>query len=170
MKKIAIELLIIVAVSAIISILYNLASDRPLPWIMVPMEEKSISDYTLYDLGYVAKLPDLDSTLVYRQMAELKDDPDFQLIDARRPENYAKEKIGDAINIFPLYETEDEEMEYFEKLFSLPENVAIVVYCDGGECDLSHHVAKELLDLERPRVFLYWGGWEDWKKKTKNNK
>ncbi len=51
-------------------------------------------------------------------------------------------------------------------MMNLPPNKTIIVYCDGGQCDLSYELAKEFLEvLHYQRVFLYEGGWDEWTKK-----
>jgi rhodanese-related sulfurtransferase len=49
----------------------------------------------------------------------------------------------------------------------LPRDKTYIVYCDGGACDLSHHVAKTLIEFGFKRVFVYRGGWDEWKIKNK---
>ncbi len=84
------------------------------------------------------------------------------VIDARSPEMYELGKIGNAINIFPLIEEKD---EYFRTLSTLPKEKAIVIYCDGGDCDLSHLLANDLKNFGFTKIFLYVGGWEEWSRK-----
>ena len=104
-------------------------------------------------------------TLNYKQVLKVKNNPEFLLIDARHPEEWKEEHIGNAINIEPPYEGNTDE--YFKKLMSVPQDKIIVVYCTGGSCDASHKVASDLMSLGYKRVFLYAGGWDDW---TKNGK
>jgi rhodanese-related sulfurtransferase len=43
---------------------------------------------------------------------------------------------------------------------------AVVVYCDGGNCDASHRVAKRLEEaLSVETVFVLKGGWPAWQRK-----
>lgn len=99
--------------------------------------------------------------IYYEQVKALIDKPGVVIVDARTPENYEKGTIDGAVNIFPYID----EAEKFDKLVSLADHQLIIVFCDGGECDLSHEIARSLLDLEFGPVFLYQGGWEDWSKR-----
>jgi len=104
-------------------------------------------------------------TLNYNQVLKIINNPDFILIDARHPEEWEKEHIGNAINIEPPYEGDIDS--YFKKLMAVPQNKILVVYCTGGSCDASHKVASDLMSLGYTRVYLYSGGWDDWIKKGK---
>jgi rhodanese-related sulfurtransferase len=110
------------------------------------------------------KEPDLELptntelTVTYEQMKRIVNNPDFIIIDARNPEMFAKSKIGKAINIFPY----DEEAVYMPKIFDLPTNKRIVIYCDGGNCDSSHKLAEAIKSFGYKNVFIYTGGWDDW--------
>ncbi|MDR0927989.1 MAG: rhodanese-like domain-containing protein [Ignavibacteria bacterium] len=82
----------------------------------------------------------------------------FIIIDARRPENYAKSHIGDAIHIFPG----DEETAVIEQILQLPKDKHIIVYCDGGACELSHDLVALLENFGYTKLFIFEGGWEEW--------
>jgi rhodanese-related sulfurtransferase len=88
------------------------------------------------------------------------------LIDARSPEAYSAGRIGNAINIFPLDENKE---SYFNRLTSLDRDKIILIYCDGGDCDLSHHLANDLVTFGFKKIFIYVGGWEEWSKKMVHN-
>ena len=81
------------------------------------------------------------------------------IIDARSPELYSQGHIGSAINIFPL--TEEKDL-YFQAISTLSHDKTFILYCDGGNCDLSHHLFKDLKNFGFDKVFIYHGGWEDW--------
>ncbi len=40
----------------------------------------------------------------------------------------------------------------------------IIVYCHGGDCDLSLQVAKALQEAGYAHVGIFTGGWPDWQK------
>jgi len=101
-------------------------------------------------------------TISYSQLVRVLNNPDFIIVDARRNEDYNKAHIPGSINIYAL---EDPDIR-IPKMMSLPTSKTIIIYCDGGECDLSHELAKEFLEvLHYQKVFLYVGGWEEWAKK-----
>lgn len=108
----------------------------------------------------------LSKTVTYQQMLKIMNDKSFILIDARSPENYSKDRIANAINIFPY----GDESEMMNKIMDLPFDKKIVVYCDGGSCDASHKLAEIIISFGYDKVFVYTGGWEEWTTKYKKNK
>jgi histidine triad (HIT) family protein len=84
----------------------------------------------------------------------------FHLIDARTPEKYAEGHIASAINIFG-----GEAQSRIPDIIQAPRDRVILIYCDGGECELSHHVADVLKQFGYGPIFIYTGGWADWKTK-----
>lgn len=97
-------------------------------------------------------------TITYDQIKARVDNPNFVIIDARSPEDFAKGAIGDAINIFPY----EDEGQYFEKIYTLPRDKKFLIYCSGGDCDLSHHLAEDMKTAGFTNMFIYLGGWEEW--------
>jgi rhodanese-related sulfurtransferase len=102
-----------------------------------------------------------DMSITYEQMLKIIENPDFIIVDARNPVDFAKSKIGNAVNIFPYLE----ESEVIPKILDLPQNKKIVVYCDGGTCDASHKVVEIMKNFGYNNVYLYQAGWEEWSKK-----
>lgn len=100
-------------------------------------------------------------TITYEQIKARIDNPNFVIIDARSPEDFAKGAIGEAINIFPY----EDEAQYFEKIYTLPRDKKFLIYCTGGDCDLSHHLAEDMKTAGFTNMFIYTGGWEEWVKK-----
>ncbi len=154
------EIIGIVVVAAALGLIYNALQPKPLPMISTG-EIAIVPDSLLISQGQ-ANTEILDKTLTYEQVVKLLDNPDFIFIDARDKEKYEAGHIGNATNIFP-YEEED---IYMEKIYSLPRDKKIVVYCDGGNCDLSHHLAEDLVINGYENVFIYSGGWEQWSQKN----
>ncbi|MFY8160385.1 MAG: rhodanese-like domain-containing protein [Candidatus Kapaibacteriota bacterium] len=105
----------------------------------------------------------IEKTVTYEQVKKLLNNPNFYFIDARSAEDYAKGKIGNSINIFPY----DEESVYFPKILSLPRDKKFIIYCTGGNCDLSHHLAEDMINFNFTNIFIYTGGWEEWELKNK---
>lgn len=99
----------------------------------------------------------------YEQMKKIVGNPDFVIIDARREEDYRKSHIPGAINLFAL----SDPNEKFNIIMSIPLGKKYVIYCDGGNCDLSHQLAEEFLhSFGFTNVYVYEGGWEEWLKKS----
>lgn len=84
----------------------------------------------------------------------------FHLIDARTPEKYAEGHIASAINIYG-----GEAQSRIPDIIQAPRDRVILIYCDGGECELSHHVADVLKQFGYGPIFIYTGGWAEWKTK-----
>jgi len=130
--------------------------------------EKQISDNTSEVKLSNNKTKDGKYRLVtFEQMRRIVEKPDnFIIIDARHPDDYNKAHIPNAINIFPQHD----EATFVGQLLQLSREKTIVIYCDGGTCDLSHEVANSLVhSFGFTRVFLYESGWEEWTRKTKSN-
>ncbi len=165
MKKTITEALWIFAIAALIGVSYNsiLPGGKQVPWIP---QEKIVDDSTLFKKSISEEeLPNaVEGEILevsYDQMLKIVDNPEFFLIDARLEEMYQEAHIGDAINIYPYWE----EDRYMMALQEVPYDKTLVLYCDGGSCDLSHTVAETLKELGFENIFLYIGGWEEWSKK-----
>lgn len=92
------------------------------------------------------------------QVKRLIDEKKATIIDARRSDQFEKGHIAGALNIY-AYEFADN----VPKVIGLDRNRLIVVYCDGGTCDLSHELADELINgLGFRKVVIYQGGWNEW--------
>ncbi len=101
----------------------------------------------------------------FEQMKRIVESDKFIIIDARQPEAYQTAHIPNSINIFAY----EEEATLIPKILSLPKDKTIIVYCDGGSCDVSHHLAEILIhSFGFKRVFLYEGGWEEWSAKVRS--
>ncbi|HIB58412.1 MAG TPA: rhodanese-like domain-containing protein, partial [Candidatus Marinimicrobia bacterium] len=78
-------------------------------------------------------------------------------IDARDEEEFAEGHIKGAI----LAPSTPELVQLFPDRSS-----PIVTYCSGGDCDVSMELAEQLMfDWEYERIFVYLGGWPEWKAK-----
>lgn len=92
-----------------------------------------------------------------KKAKEIFDRKTAAFIDARRSDQFAKGHIPGSINIYA-----SEFAENIPKIAGLPRDKLIVVYCDGGLCELSHELANELVTFGFKRVVVYTGGWEEW--------
>jgi len=86
---------------------------------------------------------------------------DHYLIDARTPETYAKGRIRDAVNVYGG----EVESRIQDLLAMVPRDKPILVYCDGGECELSHLVANTLTQFGYGPIYIFTGGWAEWSKR-----
>lgn len=133
------------------------------------VEDKPISstksEITHNSREQAKEIPSADtkySTVNYEQLLRIIENPNFIIIDARSPELYSKNRIDNAINIFPYLDSEDMVVE---KLFQLPQGKSYLIYCDGGNCDSSHKIADMMKSFGFDKVYIYPGGWEEWVKK-----
>jgi|GEM_PF-498497 len=78
-------------------------------------------------------------------------------IDAREPEDYKNAHIKNSINL-PM----DHFDEYKSILDTLDKNQPIVTYCAGTDCDLSIVLGNVLFDSGFKRIFVFFGGWNEW--------
>lgn len=78
-------------------------------------------------------------------------------LDAREHEDYKDGHIKNALNL-PYYEFE----KYKYVIKNIPKNSALVTYCAGTDCDLSILLGNQLFDAGYKRVYIFFGGWNDW--------
>jgi rhodanese-related sulfurtransferase len=81
-------------------------------------------------------------------------------LDARAPADYAAGHIAGAFNL-PSEAFEDNYAKVAPML--IPDS-PIVVYCDGAQCDLSHHLTERLRQLNFKNVHILINGWTVWRK------
>jgi rhodanese-related sulfurtransferase len=80
-------------------------------------------------------------------------------LDARKPEEYKEGHIPGALNLY------GNEPEKFAPIVmpQLPDkNKEIIVYCHGGDCDLSLLVAKTMREAGYTHVEIFQEGWPAW--------
>ena len=80
-------------------------------------------------------------------------------IDARDKWEFAEGHIAGAINI-PEYSFENSNPE----LKNIPKNAALITYCGGDDCEMSTKLAENLFILGYKKVFIFFGGWNEWLK------
>jgi rhodanese-related sulfurtransferase len=96
----------------------------------------------------------------FDQVEKLLTNPDIILIDARPAREFEQGHIGSAINIYtPEFE------QNIGRIIGIPREKPIIAYCGGGACELSHELAENLVKMGFTRVFVYVGGWNEWKQK-----
>lgn len=103
-----------------------------------------------------AELPKGHITI--EQAAGLYDQQAF-FVDARRKEVYAEGHVANAFRA---------DMESFKNttpswVAALPKDMLLVVYCNGGDCDESEHVAQLLNASGFTAVYIMHDGFPGWK-------
>lgn len=123
-------------------------------------DNKSISDSSINQ----STKSNLTTTEAFAEPLAIKIDKAYQLykqgvkfIDARMPEEYAEGHIKGAINI-PF----DGDESYRNILNSFSKDEVLVTYCSGTECDVSILLGDELFKKGFKKVYIFFGGWNDW--------
>ena len=150
------DIFLLLAICSIIGVARSLILND-IPIIKLPIKEisheeiKNIKDLTL-DGPKVVRL---------NECKEMYDNMKTVFIDARDTESFSEGHILGAINIF--FENSDDDL-ILEKLDGVSNDQIIVVYCDGGECDLSEELGNHLFNnLSYKNILLYEGGFPEWK-------
>jgi rhodanese-related sulfurtransferase len=128
---------------------------EPARAVAAPEKSSLDSIFVPADNAYEVKL----QTIISLCMSRKKNNVHF--IDARDPKLYLAGHIPGAINI--PFEKLD---RYSDSLKLLPKSDLQVLYCDGGDCHLSHDLADQMLSQGWHRVAVYIGGWIEWSKET----
>ena len=97
------------------------------------------------------------STTVGLFMKRKKNNVHF--VDARDGKLYGEGHIPGSLNI--PYER---VAEYGE--ITIPKEDLVLIYCDGGDCHLSHDLAQHMLDNGWTRLAVFEGGWAEWSTET----
>lgn len=85
-------------------------------------------------------------------------DKKYRFIDARDIADYNAGHIQGALNI-PYHEYE----KYKNRLDNLPKDQVYVTYCSSA-CDVSIDMAYAMAKLGFKKVYIFHGGWDEWKK------
>jgi rhodanese-related sulfurtransferase len=80
-------------------------------------------------------------------------------LDARAPADYAAGHITGAFNL----PAEEFDQHYPQVAPILTPDRLVVVYCDGQECELSHHLADKLRSMGFRNVRILHNGWTVWR-------
>jgi rhodanese-related sulfurtransferase len=182
----------VVLVGVVLGLLYNmagLASKPPfgISWLGVPPSENvyifepdvmpdtdqageveyhDIDDpMAMFDTGgaSTASLPDIPDLPrpIQIQLPVVKqfyDAAGALLIDAREPEEFEAGRIPGSVNIsFDLAISDPSFLETLET-----GNRPLIVYCGGGDCEVSINLAWELLQAGHAKVTYFEGGFPEW--------
>ncbi len=89
---------------------------------------------------------------------EFFDEGDCTFYDARDPEYYEEGHITGAI----IWPSDDFDINYLTFTEEMARGDCIVIYCSGGSCDESYHLAQSLVLEGFYQVYLFEGGMEEW--------
>ncbi len=97
------------------------------------------------------------------QSKQMFDSKVATFIDARDSLLFIEGHISGAINIH--FESNDDDV-ILEKLDGISNNNFLIIYCSGGDCDLSEELGNHLFEyLSYNNILLYEGGFPEWKEK-----
>ena len=135
--------LVIVVAGAALGLAVNAVSPRRIPYITPPKPVIAPSEFIALADAYQAW-----------------SDGNTLFLDARAPADYAAGHIANALSL---------PAEEFDKHFPavsgyLAPDSAIICYCDGIECDLSHHLMELLRQHGYTDIHILKNAWTEWKK------
>jgi rhodanese-related sulfurtransferase len=134
---------LIVVAGAALGLVANAVSPQRVSFITPPKVE--ISDQEFIPLAQARQL--WSSGVVF-------------FLDARSPADYTAGHIANALNLpAEAFDAHFPQISQF-----LTTDSTIVCYCDGTECDLSHHLAELLRQSGYGSVHILKNGWTDWSK------
>jgi len=163
MKRVFIEVAVILAISLVLGILNNTFSHSRVAWIgSWPSFSDSESDSIWDCLSCEEGDP---PSLRLSEVSALYQNPEVVFLDARFPEEYEDGHIKGAYLV--PFEADEEEFQYYFDIVSeiLQPSSMIVTYCSGAECESSLFLARYLRDeLGYDSVKIFFGGWRRWEK------
>ena len=142
-KKLAVELIIIMFFATITGLLFNNFSANGISLIY--------SQPVIYDLN---NIPVERAYQIYQQ-------GNAQFIDARSSQEYEYIRIENSINL-PSFLSRD---QIADRLKNYDRNQLLVVYCTSRNCNYSDKIAEICRILKYSNVQIFKGGIEEWDKK-----
>ncbi len=101
-------------------------------------------------------------TVTFEQMmVELLGHEGVVVVDARDEATWEQGHIPGALNL-DAEQAERDPSLVDKVLGDVPRNAILVVYCSGGQCDLSRRLGELLRKRGWQHVLLYEGGWSEW--------
>jgi len=133
--------LVIVVAGAAIGLVGNAVSPRGIAWLTPPPARWEAKDNVALD----------EAKQFWSSGAAV-------FLDARSPADYAAGHIANAFNL----PAEKFDEHYPQVATMLAPDTRIVCYCDGVECDLSHHLVELLRQRGYTSVRILVNGWTSW--------
>lgn len=118
-------------------------------------------DLMSVDLGTFDR--EISVELAYAFMAQgLTEFGMADFIDARRGDEYEEGHIAGSFNIPPRAFSGQTPAAIQSQDHLVPDGRAVIIYCNGGDCDASHLVAQYLEEMQFPYVFIMTDGYPAW--------
>lgn len=109
----------------------------------------------------------LPISVSYEQVLKLIKNSGVQFIDARKAAEFAQGHIGNAFNMDMVEANSDSKGmdKIMQRAYQISPDQPVVVYCGGGNCELSHELCDALVQRGLKKVFIYLGGWGEYSEK-----
>ena len=134
--------LLIVVASAGLGLAFNAISPKRIPYITPPKPVIAASEF----------IPLAEAFELWGSGAAF-------FLDARAPADYEAGHIAGAFNL----PAESFHEHFMNVAPYLTPSSSIICYCDGVECDLSHHLAGMLRQQGYTNIHLLQNGWTVWR-------
>lgn len=121
-----------------------------------------IAKKTNANQDYSAFLPEGIQTADTETILSLSNSKNTVLVDARSKNYFDLGHIPGATNWY----SDDIQILAPSIEKDVPYTTAIYIYCDGGDCGSSLHVAKYLKYIGYTEVYVYLGGIQEWLEKS----
>ena len=132
----------------------NAISPRGIPWVGDVSRGAALANRSAEE---IKELPPV-SELADVQAAVASGDSTLASLDARLHEDYVAGHLPGALNL-PVENLDESYAPLKDQLARMDR---IIVYCDGGDCELSHDLAEALKGFGHKRVQLFAGGIAAW--------
>jgi rhodanese-related sulfurtransferase len=146
------QVISIIIVSSIFGVGYNAVRTESLSLLYQKPDERTVEEVdSLLSETTILSAPEYINLESAKEMY----DRGIIFIDARDEEEFAEGHIKGAV----LAPSTPELIQLFPDL-----STSMVTYCGGGECDVSMELATLLMnDWDYERIFVFKGGWPEWK-------
>lgn len=152
MKKLMIQIIIILAVSIAIGLTYNQFINSPVPVFKKYIPDAKTDRITGEDLSIYYNEMDIET------LVALKEADSITLLDARDPMLFEQGHIPGAISC-PIAKFN----EMYDSIVPLlEEGKTIVIYCINVQCTDSSLLAREMNKKGHLEIFVFKGGIEEW--------
>lgn len=163
------QLLLMLGLAVLVSVAARPFQDKTIPFWGIPEPLKLLEPkvalaaetasaevaFPAADLPYKVSY-EVTSALYMKRKKE-----NVHFVDARDVPLYNEGHIPGAANI-PFEHVAD----YQKALDSIPKTELVLIYCDGGDCHLSHDLSEHMNQRGWKRVAVYEGGWAEWTSET----
>jgi 3-mercaptopyruvate sulfurtransferase SseA len=163
LKKLHIQVIVLVVAGLLLGVINNTISSNRIPWVQKYQDLTTLTDSDSVWHPYSWE-PEMDHVFnLYNTEKAYKAflTGDYLFIDARAVEEYEEGHIEGAVNFF--FEGDDQIFEEHLARFNqlATDTTKLVTYCSGTECDASLMLARYLYyNLGYKNISIYFGGWK----------